>query len=161
MKLHVVLYQPSIIQNVGNIARTCYAFNAELHLIRPYGFIFDKTKLKRSSTNHFDLIKFHEYNNWDEFILQNNNKNYFFFSRWGNKTPVDIPFETNKEDIYLIFGNEQIGIKKEILEQYHNNVIRIPINKNLICINVANTVAIACYELHRKTNFQNLWKNGK
>ena len=61
--LNIVLYQPAIILNVGNIARTCYAFNANLHLIKPYGFIFDKTKLKRSSTNHFDLINYYEYDN--------------------------------------------------------------------------------------------------
>ena len=163
MKLHVVLYQPAIIQNVGNIARTCYAFNADLHLIRPYGFIFDKTKLKRSSTNHFDLIKLHEYNSWEEFNNLNKSNNYFFFSRWGNKTPIDIPVDKNKtdEDIYLVFGNEQTGIKKDILDQYPNNIIRVPINKDLICINVANTVAIGCYEIHRKINFEELHKEGK
>lgn len=167
MKLHIVLFNPAIILNVGNIARTCYAFNAELHLIRPYGFIFDQSKLKRSSTNHFDLIKLHQYDNWNEFCdLNNTNSHYYFFSRWGNLNPHQIDVNSiitknTNANIYLIFGNENSGIDKNILNQYPNNIVRIPINQDLVCINVANAVAIGCYEIYRQIDFNNLHKTGK
>ena len=79
MKLNVVLYEPSIIENVGNIARSCLAFNADLHLIRPFGFIWDKSKLKRSSTNHFDQINYFEYDDWEDFINKNTSNNNVFY----------------------------------------------------------------------------------
>lgn len=167
MKLHIVLYEPAIIQNVGNIARTCYAFNAQLHLIRPYGFLFNKSKLKRASTNHFDLIDLKQYDNWEDFENQNNdNSEFLLYSRWGNNSPdeiniADLVKDNKNLNIYLIFGNEQKGIHVDILHKYEKNMIRVPINEELICLNVANTVSIACYEVMRQLGFPELHKKGK
>lgn len=167
MQLHIVLFEPAIILNVGNIARTCLAFNAMLHLIRPYGFIFDRAKLKRSSTNHIDLIQLNQYDNWNEFIkLNSENAKYFFYSRWGNLAPNDINIKTLVNEnpdinLYLVFGNEQTGIPFEILNQYPNQIIRIPMNQNLICLNIANSVSIACYEVLRQLKYHGLYKEGK
>lgn len=157
MTINIVLYEPSIIENVGNIARSCLAFKANLHLIRPFGFIWDKSKLKRSSTNHFDMIKCFEYDDWNDFIDKNkpNNNQIYYFTRYGKKTPSDIKYNFNN-DIYLVFGNEHYGIKKEILKSNLNNCIRIPMSEELICINISNSVAIALYDLHRQNEFQGL-----
>lgn len=158
MKLNIVFYHPSIIENVGNIARTCLAFNARLHLIRPYGFIFNKSRLNRSSTNHFDQIDFFEYDNWNEFE-ENNVGEFFLFTKKGTSSPDEINYLNYKDDnIYLIFGNEHYGIDDEVMQKYPNNLIRIPINENLICINVSNSVAIACYEVSKQFNYQSLKK---
>lgn len=167
MKLHIVLYEPAIIQNVGNIARTCFAFNASLHLIRPYGFLFNKSKLKRASTNHFDLIDLKQYDNWIDFEEQNkDNSIYLLYSRWGNKSPDEFDIKklvdkNNDLNVYLIFGNEQTGIHVDVLHKYEKNMIRVPINVELICLNVANTVSIACYEIMRQLGFPSLYKKGK
>lgn len=161
--LNIVLYQPAIILNVGNIARTCYAFNANLHLIKPYGFIFDKTKLKRSSTNHFDLINYYEYDNWNEFANQiKENDKIYLFTKKGNKSPNEINLKSNYETkTFFVFGNEQYGIDTRIMDCYKNNWIRIPINKDLICLNISNTVAIASYEFSKQNNYENLLKEWK
>ncbi len=155
MSVHIILYEPSIIENVGNIARTCLAFNSKLHLIRPFGFIWDKSKLKRSSTNHFDLIEYFEYDDWNDFVSKCNPEQIFFYSRYGKKTPNKINYDFNK-DIYLVFGNEHYGIDKKILKTNFDKVIRIPMSKNLICINISNSVAIALYDLYRQNNFDDL-----
>ena len=155
VNVNIVLYEPSIIENVGNIARTCLAFNAKLHLIRPFGFIWDKSKLKRSSTNHFDLIQYFEYDDWNDFIDKSKPEQIFFYSRYGKKTPNQINYNFNKS-IFLVFGNEHYGINKQILKNNINNVIRIPMSENLICINISNSVAIALYDLYRQNNFDEL-----
>ncbi len=158
MKLNVVFFHPAIIENVGNIARTCLAFNASLHLIRPYGFIFNKSRLNRSSTNHFDQIDFFEYDNWDEFE-QKNNGEFFLFTKIGTHSPDEINYlNYDDKNIYLVFGNEHYGIDSEIMKKYQNNLIRIPINENLICINVSNSVAIGCYEVSKQFKYQLLKK---
>ncbi len=155
MTINIILYEPSIIENVGNIARTCLAFKAKLHLIRPFGFIWDKSKLKRSSTNHFEMIDCYEYDDWDDFLGKNNPSEIYYFTRYGKKTPSDIQYNFNN-DIYLVFGNEHYGINKQILKSNLNRCIRIPMSENLICINIANSVAIALYDLYRQKNFDGL-----
>lgn len=155
MTINIILYEPSIIENVGNIARTCLAFKAKLHLIRPFGFIWDKSKLKRSSTNHFEMIDCYEYDDWDDFLVKNNPSEIYYFTRYGKKTPSDIQYNFNN-DIYLVFGNEHYGINKQILKSNLNRCIRIPMSENLICINIANSVAIALYDLYRQKNFDGL-----
>lgn len=155
MTINIILYEPSIIENVGNIARTCLAFKAKLHLIRPFGFIWDKSKLKRSSTNHFEMIDCYEYDDWDYFLVKNNPSEIYYFTRYGKKTPSDIQYNFNN-DIYLVFGNEHYGINKQILKSNLNRCIRIPMSENLICINIANSVAIALYDLYRQKNFDGL-----
>ena len=159
MSLHIVLYKPSIIENVGNIARTCVAFNCDLHMIRPYGFIWNKSKLKRSSTNHFDLINVYEYDAWEDFLNINNNQNkiIYYYSRYGKKSPNEFKYNL-KQDIYLVFGNEHYGIDKEILKTNLDTCIRIPISNKLICLNISNSVAIACYEVLKQSNYEDLEK---
>lgn len=163
MKLNIVLYQPAIILNVGNIARTCFAFKADLHLIKPYGFIFDKSKLNRSSTNHFDKINYYEYDNWSEFYQQvKNNDKVYVFTKKGDKSPNEVDFCCDYEtQTFLIFGNEQFGVDAKIMDALKNNWIRVPINKDLVCLNVSNTVAIACYEFSKQHNFKNLLRRLK
>ena len=158
MSLNIVLYQPSIIENVGNICRTCLGFNMKLHMIRPYGFIWNKSKLNRSSTNHMTDIEIIHYDDWEEFITKTRTENskYYYYTRYGNKTPSDFKYNLNNEDIYLVFGNEHYGIDKQILKDNLNTCVRIPMSNQLICLNISNSVAIASYEVMKQNNYKDL-----
>lgn len=160
MGLHIVLYHPSIIENIGNIARTCLGFNADLHMIRPYGFIWNKSKLNRSSTNHIDEIKITHYDDWDQFMQQTDSEHsqYYFYTRYGQKAPNEFQYNLKNKDIYLVFGNEHYGIDKEILKPHLDTCIRIPMSSSLICLNISNSVAIAGYEVVKQNNYDGLEK---
>lgn len=155
MKINVILFEPEIAENTGNIARTCVGFDVTLHLIRPYGFFLSDKIIKRSAANYWQHLTYHEYNCFDDFIKQNNNPNIFIYTRYGNKKPSDIDYKKEKE-IFLMFGKESTGVKKEILDLYKSNLIRIPTTKNIRSLNLANTVAIAIYEVIKQNNYNNL-----
>ena len=142
MSLHIVLYKPSIIENVGNIARTCVAFNCDLHMIRPYGFIWNKSKLKRSSTNHFDLINVYEYDAWEDFLNINNNQNkiIYYYSRYGKKSPNEFKYNL-KQDIYLVFGNDkQKSSSIKNIVSFWNNGQSLPIVRLFVDFKVPQKV---------------------
>ena len=158
MALNIVLTQPSIIENVGNICRTCLGFNMKLHMVRPYGFIWNKAKLNRSSTNHIDEVEIHQYDDWQEFMqkTQTGNAKYYFYTRYGTKTPSDFKYDLDNEEIYLVFGNEHYGIDKQILKANLDTCVRIPMSSNLICLNISNSVAIASYEVMKQNDYKDL-----
>ncbi|MDR3249677.1 MAG: tRNA (cytidine(34)-2'-O)-methyltransferase [Mycoplasmataceae bacterium] len=157
-KLNIVLLEPEIPQNTGNIARTCVGFNANLHLIRPYGFIFNKkmSELKRSGVNYWDKLKIFEHDSYNEFIKSIKKQSYdiYFITRYGKNTPEKI--KSNKKNIYILFGKESIGIDKLILKANKNKTIRIPITSNVRSLNVSNCVAIIAYEFIKKTKYSGL-----
>lgn len=160
MKIHVVLYEPEIPQNTGNIARTCVAFNIVLHLIRPYGFILSDKKLKRAGVDYWKYLKLHQHDCWNDFIkILTRNDCLYFFTRYGKKNLANIKNIKNKyKNIYLIFGKESTGLPKEILLNNINNCLRIPICKNVRALNVSNCVAIGCYHFMQLLNFPKLEK---
>lgn len=159
--LNIVLFQPEIPENTGNIIRTCVAFNAKLHLIRPYGFIFSKnSKLIRTSTNHFDEVQIFEYDNYEDFCTKNKNINIYFVTRYGKMLPSNVSFKQNKKnELFLIFGKESSGIDKKILEENKTKTIRIPMTNKMQSINLANTVAILAYKFCSDNNFIGLEKD--
>ena len=155
--INIVLYEPEIPGNTGNIMRTCVATNSKLHLIEPLGFkITDKT-IKRSGVNYIDKLDYTIYNNYDEF-KNNNPGKYYFFTRYGKKPHTEFNFSDQNQNIYLIFGKESTGIPKVILREELENCIRIPTSPNVRALNLSNCVAIATYEVLRQQNYPNLSK---
>ncbi len=155
MKINVVLYEPEIPQNTGNIMRTCVAANCQLHLIEPLGFKLDEKHLKRAGMDYREDINLIRYNSWEDFISKNNG-NFIFITRYGDKSPTAFDYKTMEEDIYLIFGKESTGIPKSILKKYRNCCARLPMISTARSLNLSNCVAICVYEVHRQRNYEGL-----
>ena len=155
--VNVVLFEPEIPQNTGNIMRTCVATGAVLHIIGPVGFDIDNPEFRRASTNHITWAEYTLYDSWQDFADKNDGE-YFFMTRYGKVPPSDIDFKAASENakIYLIFGKESTGIPKEILRNNLDRCIRIPCSDNVRCLNVANSVAIALYEVMRQQDYPDL-----
>lgn len=153
--INIVLYEPEIPQNTGNIMRTCAGTGVHLHLIRPLGFSLDEKSIKRSGVNYIEHCDYIVYDNFDEFVNKNKGA-YFYLTRYGNKTYSDYDFKEIDEDIYLIFGKESTGIPKELLSNNLNRCFRIPMNENIRALNLSNSVAIVLFEVLRQLDFPNL-----
>lgn len=155
MKLNVVLFEPEIPENTGNIARSCVGFNATLHLIRPYGFILSNQKLKRSGVDYWQYLDLKQYDCFDDFLKQNNYPKLYIYTRYGFKKPNDFSYD-NDQEIFLMFGKESSGIPKEILSNYKETLIRIPTSNHIRSLNLSNTVAIALYEVVKQLDYNEL-----
>jgi tRNA (cytidine/uridine-2'-O-)-methyltransferase len=154
--INIVLFEPEIPQNTGNIMRTCVATNAHLHLIKPLGFYMDEAHLKRSGVNYVNECKYTLYDNFDDFLSKNSGEMYFF-TRYGKKPHSDFDYK-NDQNIYLIFGKESTGIPKEILKKHLDRCIRIPSTDGVRALNLSNCVAIGVYEVMRQKNYEGLLK---
>lgn len=155
--INIVLYEPEIPQNTGNIMRTCVATNCKLHLIEPLGFKVDDKTVKRCGVNYIDKLEYKIYKNFDEFSSQNDGE-YYFFTRYGKKSHTEFDFTNQDKDIYLIFGKESTGIPKEILRNHLDRCMRLPTTANVRSLNLSNCVAIATYEVLRQQDYPNLLK---
>lgn len=155
--IHVVLYEPEIPQNTGNIMRTCMAANCQLHLIEPLGFKLDEKHLRRAGMDYRHEINMKQYPSWESFLQQNQGQ-YFFITRYGKKSPTAFDYSEIEEDIYLIFGKESTGIPKEILRPYQERCARLPMVENARSLNLSNCVAICVYEVLRQRNYEGLSK---
>ena len=153
--INIVLYEPEIPQNTGNIMRTCAATNSELHLIEPFGFIFDENRIKRSGANYIDKVNYEIYMDYNDFLSKNSGK-FYYFTRYGTKPYTDIDFSNCNDNIYLIFGKESTGIPKDILHNNLDNCYRIPTSDNVRALNLSNCVCLVTYEALRQQNFPNL-----
>ena len=153
--INIVLYEPEIPENTGNIMRTCVATNSKLHLIEPLGFIFDEKRIKRSGANYVDKVVYERYVDFDDFLSKNEGE-YYYFTRYGNKPYSDIDFSDINKNIYLIFGKESTGIPKELLHNNLDKCYRIPTSDNVRALNLSNCVALITYEALRQQNFPNL-----
>lgn len=152
---HIVLYQPEIPQNTGNIMRTCVATNTKLHLIKPLGFKIDDAHLKRSGVNYIDKLEYEVYENFEDF-KEKNKGIYYYFTRYGHKPHTSFDYSNTDLDMYFIFGKESTGIPKEILQKDLDHCMRIPMTDNVRALNVSNSVAIVIYEVLRQQNYQGL-----
>lgn len=153
--INIVLYEPEIPGNTGNIMRTCVATGAKLHLIEPLGFKLDDKTVKRSGVNYIDKLVYTVYKNFDDFLSRNDGE-FYFFTRYGKKPHTDFDFTESKKDIYLIFGKESTGIPKEILRNYLDRCMRLPTTANVRSLNLSNCVAIATYEVLRQLDYPDL-----
>ena len=153
---HIVLFEPEIPQNTGNIMRTCVATNTKLHLIKPLGFVIDDAHLKRSAVNYIDKLDYEIYENFEDF--KNKNKGvYYYFTRYGHKPHTSFNYSNKScEDLYFIFGKESTGIPKEILQKDLDHCMRIPMTGNVRALNLSNSVAIVVYEALRQQDYNDL-----
>lgn len=153
---HIVLYEPEIPQNTGNIMRTCVATDTKLHLIKPLGFKLDDAHLKRCGVNYIDKLEYTVYENFQDF-QEKNSGIYYYFTRYGKKPHTSFDYSNKEnENLYFIFGKESTGIPKEILQKDLNHCMRIPMTSNVRALNVSNSVAIVIYEALRQQNYNNL-----
>ena len=153
--LNVVLYEPEIPGNTGNIMRTCVATGTKLHLIEPLGFSLDEKHLIRSGVNYIDKLDYTVYKNFDDFASKNK-WTYYYFTRYGHKPHTSFDYSNKDENIYLIFGKESTGIPKEILRHDLDRCMRIPMTSNVRALNLSNCVAIVVYEALRQQNYRDL-----
>ena len=153
--LNIVLFEPEIPENTGNIMRTCAATNAKLHLIRPLGFRLDTTSIKRSGVNYIDKVDYTLYDDYEDFCSKNPGE-YYFMTRYGKKAHSEFDYSDKSKNIYLIFGKESTGIPKEILRDNLNRCIRIPATDNVRSLNLSNCVAIVLYEVLRQQDYLDL-----
>ena len=152
---HIVLYQPEIPGNTGNIMRTCAATDTKLHLIKPLGFSLDESYVKRSSANYMHNIEYVVYENWDEF-KEKNSGTYYYFTRYGHKPHTSFDYSNKDEEIYLIFGKESTGIPKELLQEDLDHCMRIPMTDKVRALNLSNCAAICIYEVLRQQKYNGL-----
>lgn len=155
--INIVLFEPEIPQNTGNIMRTCAGTGTKLHLIKPLGFSLDEKSVKRSGVNYLEHCDLKVYENFETFTSVNKGK-YYFLTRYGKKPHTSFDYSNSDENIYLIFGKESTGIPKEILSKDLNNCMRIPMNNNIRSLNLSNCVAIMLYEVLRQQNYNDLLK---
>lgn len=153
--LHIVLYEPEIPQNTGNIMRTCASAGATLHLIEPLGFIFDEKKVKRSVMDYTEILEVKRHVDWDAFLSTMKGQ-MFFLTRYGQKNHSDFDYRSLDEDIYLVFGKESTGIPKDILQSNLEHCFRIPMVPQARSMNLSNCVAIASFEVLRQYQYEGL-----
>jgi tRNA (cytidine/uridine-2'-O-)-methyltransferase len=158
-ELNIVLVEPEIPQNTGNIARTCAATGAKLHIIEPMGFKIDDKKLKRAGLDYWHLLDITYYKNLDDFF-QKNDGNYFYFSTKAKYRYSDIEYPDKS---FLFFGKETKGLPEDLLYNNPENCVRIPMINNSAArsLNLSNSVAIAAYEVLRQWDFPELLCKGQ
>ena len=156
--INIVLYEPEIPGNTGNIMRTCVATGTKLHLIEPLGFKLDESSIKRSGVNYIDKLDYTVYKNWEDF-KEKNEGTYYFFTRYGHKPHSSFDYSNKDEEIYLIFGKESTGIPKEILRSDLDRCMRIPMTDNVRSLNLSNCAAIVLFEVLRQQDYRDLLRD--
>lgn len=154
--LHLVLFEPEIPQNTGNMMRTCMATNTKLHLIKPLGFDLDEKHLRRAGMDYIAQLDYKMYENWEDFTSKNPSDNYYYMTRYGKHAPSQFDFTTCDGDIYLILGKESTGIPKEILSHQLDHCMRLPMVANARSLNLSNCAAIIIYEVLRQLDYPGL-----
>ena len=151
--LNIVLVEPEIPQNTGNISRTCAVTGAALHLVGPLGFSIDDAHLKRAGLDYWNKLKLFCYGNLPEFFEKNPAGRFFYFSTKASRSSFDVAYP---ENAYLVFGKETKGLPESLLRNNSENTVRIPMRESLRCLNLSNSVAIAVYEALRQQSFPGL-----
>lgn len=151
--IHVVLFEPEIPQNTGNIARTCAATGSSLHLIKPLGFSLEDKYMKRAGLDYWSLLDLHIYENLSEFYEKNPNAEIYYLSKKARHVYTDVSYP---KEVYLMFGKETKGIPEDELKKHLDHTLRMPMLPNLRSLNLSNAVAIAVYEVLRQHGFEGL-----
>jgi len=155
--INIVLVEPEIPQNTGNIARTCAATGARLHLVGPMGFKIDDRQLKRAGLDYWHLLDITTYENLDDFMAKNSGSFYFFTTK-ARHTFTEISYPDN---CYLFFGKETKGLPEELLMQNPETCVRLPMNPYARSLNLSNTVCVGVYEVLRQWNYPDLQNYGQ
>ena len=158
MDINIVLCEPEIPQNTGNIARTCAAVGASLHLIKPLGFEIDDRKLKRAGLDYWDKLDITYYESLDEFMRINAGEEIYFFTTKAKKAYTDVEYPKR---VFIMFGKETKGLPEKLLYDNYEKCVRIPMRETLRSLNLSNSVAVAVYEVLRQRDFAGLEEQGK
>lgn len=156
--LNIVLVEPQIPQNTGNIARTCAVTGARLHLVKPLGFQIDDKKLKRAGLDYWDKLDISYYDGLDDFFAKNPDGSYYFFTTKGRTIHSDAYYP---DGCFIIFGREDAGLPEELLYAHPDECLRIPMRSTLRSLNLSNSVAIAAYEVLRQWGYPQLESKGE
>ena len=156
--LNIVMVEPEIPQNTGNIARTCAATGARLHLVKPLGFKIDDKTLKRAGLDYWHMLDITYYENLDDFLEKTKGGKYFLYTTKALNRYVDVNYPDN---CYLIFGKETRGLPEHFLLQHKESCVRIPMVKDARSLNLSNSVAIAVYEVLRQWDYPDLLTHGE
>ena len=159
MNLNIVLVEPEIPQNTGNIARTCAAIGAKLHLVHPLGFSITEKQVKRAGLDYWDKLEIEEHLSFNEFLnkYNPNTENMYFVTTKGQHVYSDVDY-TEMDNVFVLFGKETKGLPEDILKEHLDKTIRIPMRETLRSLNLSNSVAIVAYEIFRQNNFGKLEK---
>ena len=157
-KINIVLCEPEIPQNTGNIARTCAATGASLHLIRPLGFEIDNAKLKRAGLDYWDKLDITYYDGLDDFFAKHPDAKVYYFSTKAKQRYSDVVYP---DDAWIMFGKETRGLPEELLYANPDTCVRIPMRETLRSLNLSNSVAIAVYEILRQNDFEGMQEAGE
>jgi len=155
--INIVLLQPQIPQNTGNIARTCAATGARLHLVGPMGFVVSDKHLKRAGLDYWDKLDITYYDSTEDLFDKNKDGKFYYFTTKAQKKYTDICYTDN---VYIVFGREDKGIDEDILYQNPDTCVRMPMLSNIRSLNLSNTVAIATYEILRQWDFEGFETQG-
>lgn len=152
-RIHIVLLEPEIPQNTGNIARTCAVTGSSLHLIKPLGFSIEDKYMKRAGLDYWDLLDLHVYENIEDFYAKNPDADIYYFSKKAKHVYTEISYP---DEVYLMFGKETKGIPEDELKKHLDRTLRMPMLPALRSLNLSNAVAIATYEVLRQHGFEGL-----
>ena len=157
MKLDIVMVEPEIPQNTGNIARTCAAIGAKLHLVHPLGFDISEKAVKRAGLDYWDKVEIEEHESFEEFLKKYKpEENNMFFATTKGKHVYSDPDYRDMNEVFILFGKETKGLPEDILQKYINQTIRIPMRHPLRSLNLSNSVAIVAFEVLRQKDFEQL-----
>src|SRR5690625_1781844 len=156
MGLNIVLYQPEIPANTGNIARTCLATNTSLHLIHPLGFSTDDKMLRRAGLDYWKNVTIYEYESIDELYEKHKQGTFYYIENFGTKYYSDFDYSNPEEELFFVFGRETNGIPKTLIEGKEDQCLRIHMSDKVRSLNLSNTAAIVIYEVLRQQGFPNL-----
>ena len=156
--LNIVLVEPQIPQNTGNIARTCAATGARLHLVEPMGFHVDDKKLKRAGLDYWHLLDITYYEDLDDFFEKNRDGSFFYFSTKARRVHSDMTYPDNS---YLVFGREDAGLPEELLKNNEQSCVRLPMREEARSLNLSNTVAVGVFEVLRQWGYPELKQQGQ
>ena len=156
--LNVALIEPEIPQNTGNIARTCAATGARLHLVGPMGFQIDEKRVRRAGLDYWDKLDITYYDSTEEFFSKNESAEFFYYTTKAEQTHTEVSYPN---DAFLVFGKETKGLPEELLKANHDRCVRIPMRGIIRSLNLSNSVAIAVYETLRQWDYPELSLKGK
>ena len=157
MILHIVMVEPEIPQNTGNISRTCAILGAKLHLVHPLGFQISDKAVQRSGLDYWDKLEIEEHDSLSSFLekYKPEENNMFFATTKGKQIYSDVDY-SKMDEVFLVFGKETKGLPEDLLKKYLDKTIRIPMRETLRSLNLSNSVAIISYEVERQRGFEKL-----
>ncbi|MDE6751842.1 MAG: tRNA (uridine(34)/cytosine(34)/5-carboxymethylaminomethyluridine(34)-2'-O)-methyltransferase TrmL [Eubacterium sp.] len=156
--LNVVLIEPEIPQNTGNISRTCAATGARLHLVGPMGFHITDKQVRRAGLDYWDKLDITYYDSTEEFFEKNKDGKFFYFTTKAEQTHSEVSYPNNA---YLVFGKETKGLPEELLKENHDNCVRLPMRGIIRSLNLSNAVAVGVYEVLRQWDYPELSLKGQ